>query len=136
VCISPATNKWGKALEDLIKYVKKEVNASLNHDEHTHGGQFDRARLQVHCTAWLRGRLAATAARFNFQAITAWECKVDFRLRSWTRRRRWMRGSRRHQCCGSVRLVFPSDLQVFDSDYGYGDGHVMDGDLRVEILLR
>ena len=31
------------------------------------------ARLQVH---WLLGRLAATAARFNYQAITDWECKA------------------------------------------------------------
>jgi hypothetical protein len=71
-CAYP-TNQWGKAFEDLIKEVTMEVNASLNHDEHTHVGQFDRARLQVH---WLRGRLAATAARFNYQAITDWERKV------------------------------------------------------------
>ena len=73
-CAYP-TNQWGRAVEDLTKTQEGEVNASLNHDEHTHTADslIVPARLQVH---WLLGRLPATAARFNYQAITDWERKV------------------------------------------------------------
>jgi hypothetical protein len=121
-CTYP-TNQWGKSFEKLMKEVKKEVNPSKDHDEHIHGGQYDRAKLQLH---WLRGRLGATAARFNSQAVTDWERKAA--------------AAKDRQAQVDARLLlntavrqFPQEMQVFDQDYGFGGEHGLYTDLRAEV---
>ena len=98
--------------------MKKQTNYGFVHDEHVHGGQWRLARLQVH---WLRGRLAATAGRFDYQAMCDWERKVVNKLN-----RAELIDSR----LNIVARSFPNEMQVFDVDYGYGKEDAMDRDIR------
>ena len=78
-----------------------------------------RLKFQTH---WLRGRIAATAARFNWQAVCDWERKVTAKLDR-------IAQSDGHLLAESALHSFPSEAVVFDNDYGYGDQNGMDRDV-------
>ena len=72
--------------------------------------QTDRLKFQAH---WIRGRLAVTAARFNYQAVCDWERKVTGKLDR-------IAQCDSHLLATSAVRDFPSEARVFDDDYGFG----------------
>ena len=114
-CVYP-TNQWGEKFDGFIKSIKKEVNGAVADIV----DQTDRLKFQAH---WIRGRLAVTAARFNFQAVCDWERKVTSKLD------RIAQGDS-HLLATSAIRDFPSEARVFDDDYGFGTEDGIDGGLQ------